>query len=108
MNLIDRNALKRLIDSRDPIVLLEALPERYFSAGHLPGARLFPHDQAAALAPQLLADKQAKIVVYCASDTCQNSHVAAAVLRKLGYADVAVYAGGKKDWEQSGLPLETV
>lgn len=105
MNLIERDALKSLIDGRDPIVLLEALPERNFRAGHLPGAQLFPHDRAAELAPALLPDRAAKIVVYCASDTCQNSHVAAKVLRKLGYADVAVYAGGKKDWEQAGLAL---
>ena len=40
MNLIERDALKSLIDGRDPIVLLEALPERNFRAGHLPGAQL--------------------------------------------------------------------
>jgi rhodanese-related sulfurtransferase len=59
-----------------------------------------------ALAPGLLPDKAAEIVVYCASATCQNSHIAAKVLAQLGYANVAVYAGGKQDWQEAGLPLE--
>ena len=46
-------------------------------------------------------DKAAEIVVYCASRTCQNSHIAANVLRQLGYANVAVYAGGKEDWKEA-------
>jgi rhodanese-related sulfurtransferase len=44
--------------------------------------------------------------VYCASSTCQNSHVAAKVLGQMGYANVVVYAGGKQDWQEAGLPVE--
>jgi len=39
--------------------------------------------------------------VYCASGTCQNSHIAANVLRQIGYDNVAVYAGGKADWKEN-------
>jgi rhodanese-related sulfurtransferase len=69
---------------------------------------LFPHDRVAELAPTLLPDRQAEIVVYCASSSCQNSHIAAQRLIQLGYTNVAVYAGGKQDWEEAGLPFETV
>ena len=31
--------------------------------------------------------------------------MAAAALEALGYADVSVYAGGKKDWSEAGLAL---
>jgi rhodanese-related sulfurtransferase len=105
--LITRTALAERIHSANPPVLLEALPERYYTQKHLPGARLFPHDQVVALAPQVVPDKSASIVVYCASSTCQNSHIAAQRLTQLGYTDVAVYAGGKQDWEEGGLPFET-
>jgi rhodanese-related sulfurtransferase len=88
------------------LVLLEALPPGYFQKGHLPGARNLPHDQVRALAPALLPSKDAEIVVYCASDTCQNSHLAAGVLASMGYQNVSVYPGGKKEWEEAGLPLE--
>lgn len=35
-----------------------------------------------------------------------NSHQAAARLASQGYTNVAVYAGGKKDWSEAGLKLE--
>jgi len=89
------------------VVLLEALPATYFAQGHLPGARWFPHDRAKELATVAVARKDDRIVVYCASDTCQNSHVAAKALADLGYTDVSVYAGGKADWAAAGLPLES-
>jgi rhodanese-related sulfurtransferase len=60
----------------------------------------------ARLAPTVLPDKSAEIVVYCASRSCQNSHVAAAKLSQMGYANVAVYAGGKQDWSEAGLPVD--
>ena len=106
MKTIERSDLHAALASPRPPVLLEALPERYWHDGHLPGALCFPHDRAHALAPALLPDPHAAIVIYCASETCKNSHQAAQVLAGLGYADVAVYVGGKADWRDAGLPLE--
>jgi rhodanese-related sulfurtransferase len=103
---ISRESLHARIQTGNPPILLEALPERYYAQKHLPGALLFPHDQVAELAPRLLPDSAAPIVVYCASRSCQNSHIAAQRLLQLGYTDVAVYAGGKQDWEEAGLPFE--
>ncbi|MFN0318098.1 MAG: rhodanese-like domain-containing protein [Burkholderiales bacterium] len=88
-------------------VLVEALPEKYYQDWHLPGARHMPHDQVRQLAATVLPNKSAPVVVYCASDTCQNSHIAARQLMQLGYTDVAVYAGGKKDWSEAKLPVES-
>lgn len=88
-------------------VLLEALPEPSYRQGHLPGARLFPHDQVRAIADRVVPEKAAEIVVYCANTRCQNSHVAAATLASLGYANVRVFAGGKQEWQDAGLPLES-
>jgi rhodanese-related sulfurtransferase len=107
MTQITLEELKSRLASAVPPALLEALPERYYAQKHLPGARLFPHDQVEQLAPRVVPDKNAEIVVYCASRACQNSHIAAQRLRALGYTDVAVYAGGKQEWEESGLPLES-
>ena len=104
---ITRQELASRIQSGNPPLVLEALPERYYAQRHLPGALLFPHDQVARLAPALIPDHGAEIVVYCASRSCQNSHMAAQHLIQLGYTDVSVYAGGKQDWEEGGLPFET-
>lgn len=103
--LIDRDSLVALT-SNPRTVLLEALPIAYYAAGHLPNAQWFPHDRAKELAVVAIPNKADPVVVYCASSTCQNSHVAAKALSDLGYANVSVYAGGKADWEAAGLPLE--
>lgn len=103
---IERGALAAALRGPNPPRLVEALPERYFVDAHLPGAVNIPHDAVDALAPALLPDKAAAIVVYCASASCRNSDLAAARLERLGYGAVRVYGGGKQDWVEAGLPVE--
>lgn len=102
---ISREDLHReLVGGRAP-VLVEALGPAYFDDAHLPGAVNIPPDQVDRLAPTLLPDLDAAIVVYC-SGTCHNSEIAAARLQELGYRAVRVYLGGKEDWVEHGLPVE--
>jgi rhodanese-related sulfurtransferase len=103
---IDRSTLQRRLSEGNPPQLAEALPESYYQDWHLPGARHLPHDRVRALAHERFPDKSAEIIVYCASRTCQNSHIAARVLEQLGYTNVAVFPGGKEDWQAGGLPVE--
>ena len=103
--LIDRTTLQRRLAEPHPPTLAEALPEKYYQDWHLPGARHLPHDQVRALASERLPLKTAEIVVYCASKTCQNSHMAARVLEQMGYTNVAVFPGGKEEWQQACLPV---
>lgn len=103
---VDTEELKELVVNGNAPVLIEALPEKYFLEGHLPGAHHLPHDEVKEKAQSVVPDKAVPIVVYCASETCRNSHQAAEVFKMLGYTDVAVYPGGKKDWEEAGLAFE--
>ena len=103
---IDRKELQALMENSKSPLLIEALPAKYYAEGHLPGARNLPHDAVKEKAALVAPDKDAPIVVYCASETCRNSHQAAAQFSALGYSDVAVYPGGKKDWEEAGLDFE--
>ncbi len=103
---IDRAELKAKLDRGEALTLVEALPEPYYRKAHLPGAINLPHDQVDALAPALLPDKAASIVVYCANAPCENSAIAAQRLTELGYTDVRDYAEGKQDWIDAGLPVE--
>lgn len=104
---VTRDELQQLMSAPGAPILVEALPREYFAAGHLPGALHLPHDEIEERAGELLPDKRVPIVVYCASASCRNSHTAAARLERLGYDNVSVYQGGKADWEDAGLPLET-
>lgn len=103
---ITRDELKRKLDRREALILVEALPEKYFRDAHLPGAINIPHDAVDALAPSLLPDKSARIVVYCANAPCRNSGLAAARLAELGYAEVRDYHEGKADWIEAGYAVE--
>lgn len=101
---ISREELHRRLTIGDPLTLVEALGPAYFEDAHLPGAVNIPPDQVDRLAPVLLPDAGARIVVYC-SGTCHNSEIAAQLLVELGYSDVQVYLGGKEDWVEHGLPV---
>ena len=103
--IISRHDLHAKLASATPPHLVEALGSGYFADAHLPGAINIPPDQVDRLAPRLLLDLDAEIVVYC-SATCRNSEAAARRLEELGYRRVLRYAEGKEDWIEHALPVE--
>src|SRR4051812_9353598 len=105
MQTISLAELRSLLETQTP-VLLEALPEAHFAAGHLPGAFAMPLDKIVEVAGRDATDKTRELIVYCASSTCQNSHIAAAKLEAIGYRSVRVFSGGKAEWKDAGLALE--
>ena len=66
---ISRDELVAKIERGDAFALVETLPEHLYRQAHLPDAINLPPDRVAELAPELLPDKSAEIVVYCAKDT---------------------------------------
>jgi rhodanese-related sulfurtransferase len=106
MTVIKLAELQARIEANPDLVLVEALPAQYYEHSHLPGAINIPHDEVDELAPSLLPDKGAEIVVYCANGPCANSGLAASRLTELGYVDVADYHEGKAEWIAAGLPVE--
>jgi rhodanese-related sulfurtransferase len=103
---IDRAALQARLTRNPQPILVEALPASHFEQAHLPGALNIPHDSVDALAARLLPDKNAVIIVYCASKTCRNSDFVAQRLAALGYSRVRTYPGGKADWIEAGFATE--
>jgi rhodanese-related sulfurtransferase len=82
------------------------LPLAHYASGHIPGAVHLPLDGFEGAAASALPDRDADVVVYCSGPTCRNSHLAAEKLAALGYRSVRVFAGGKAEWKDAGLPLE--
>jgi len=103
---IDRDTLTTKLASQNPPRLVEALPEKYYRDWHLPGALHLPLDELEARVARILPDKDTEVVVYCASASCRNSEEGAQRLEVLGYSNVAVYSGGKQDWQAAQLPIE--
>ncbi len=104
---IHRDDIHAHIRAGTSVHLVEALPEKYYRDGHLPGAILLPHDEVRARAGDVLPEKNDFIVVYCANTACQNSRIAAQTLASMGYTNVAEYEEGKQDWIEAGLPIES-
>jgi rhodanese-related sulfurtransferase len=65
---ISTKDLKAKLGRNETIKVVEALaPERYGEA-HIPGAVNIPPDKIKELAPQLLPNKDAEIITYCANN----------------------------------------
>lgn len=106
MDTMTRDEIKHRLDTGEPVTLVEALPRKYYDDGHLPGAINIPHDEVRARAGSDLSDKNATIVVYCASTECRNSRIAVQMLSSMGYQRVFEYVEGKQDWMEAGYPIE--
>jgi rhodanese-related sulfurtransferase len=104
---ITLDELRARLEASPELVLVEALPEMYYADAHLPGAVNIPHDAVDELAPSVLPDRDAEIVVYCANGPCRNSGIASARLLALGYTNVGDYHEGKQEWIDAGLPVES-
>ena len=64
---ISTKDLKAKLDRKEGIKIVETLaPERYREA-HIPSALNIPPEKIKELAPQLLPNKDAEIVTYCAN-----------------------------------------
>ena len=66
---ITREELQKKIENEDDFILVETLAPEYYRHTHLPNAINIPPDRVAQLAPEMLPNKSADIVVYCASPT---------------------------------------
>ena len=104
---ISREKLKGKLDRGEDVVLVETLGSVYYEDAHLPGAINIPHTEVDELAPSLLPDKAAQVVVYCSNRACQNSPKAARRLEALGYGNVYDYEEGKQGWIEAGLPTRS-
>ncbi|MGH3082354.1 MAG: rhodanese-like domain-containing protein [Gaiellaceae bacterium] len=103
---ISRDELRRKIDHGEQLVLVDALAPMSFAHSHLPGAINLPPEWVDDRGPARIPDRNAEIVVYCASETCDSSVQVGERLFELGYPNVLHYVEGKKGWVEAGLPVE--
>jgi rhodanese-related sulfurtransferase len=69
METVSREELKGKMERGEAFTLVETLQEVAYKHEHLPGAINLPPDRVRELAPNLLPDKSAEIIVYCSSPT---------------------------------------
>jgi len=97
--------LKRRLDAKEPITLLDVREKEEFRAGFIPGAISIPRGFLELQVEGRLSDKNAKIVAYCAGGT--RSALAAKTLAELGYTNVETANPGFTRWKDLGYPTDT-
>ncbi|WP_433937066.1 molybdopterin-synthase adenylyltransferase MoeB [Sorangium cellulosum] len=96
--------LKRRLDDKVPVVLLDVREKEEYRAGYIPGAISIPRGFLEMQVEQKLPDKSAHIVAYCAGGT--RSALAAKTLQELGYTNVESANPGFVRWKDLNYPVE--
>ena len=92
--------VKAKLSSGERLVLLDVREQDEVDQGVVPGARHLGRGHFESKAEDVLPDKDAEVVVYCASGV--RSVFAARTLRELGYANAVSMAGGFVRWRGLG------
>ncbi len=95
---------------REKMLFLDARRTTVYGDGHITGARSFPvwesdvDDRVKKLFEEGL-DQRAPVVAYCSGGNCEDSHMLAEKLYKVGFDNVLIYKDGFPDWQKRGLPV---
>lgn len=102
---IDVLTMKRILDQNRDTVIIDVDESKYFSRGHIPGARWMLRDWLELRITGRVSNKQTPVIVTCHNGL--SSIFAAATLLDMDYRQVYVLDGGKEAWKSAGLPLES-
>ena len=95
--------LAKELQGRRPAVV--DVREKYETdQGILPGAKLVPRGFLELRVEEILPDRDADVVLYCAGGT--RSLLAGKTLQEMGYHKVRSLRGGYGAWKDAGLPVE--
>ena len=92
--------VKKMIDNREDIILLDVRDREEYETGHIPGAINISRGSLDFKIHLIIPDKNAKIVVYCGLDL--RSPLATKSMNDLGYKKAVNMIGGLKAWKEAG------
>src|SRR5688572_22544260 len=100
---IDAVRASELRETESP-VFVDVRERTEWDEGHVPGAVHVPKSHLESRVEQAVPDRDATVVVYCASGS--RSVFAAKALEELGYEHVVSLSGGFTDWKRNGFPFD--
>jgi len=100
----DCSDVKRRLDAREKLVLVDVREESEWARGHLPGATHLGKGVIERDVERVFPDKDAALVLYCGGGF--RSALAGDNLQKMGYTNVISMGGGWKAWVDAGFPVE--
>jgi rhodanese-related sulfurtransferase len=90
--------------NRKDAVMIDVREPAEFNSGHAPNARNIPLAQLDKRIGELEKFKHRPAVIVCQNGG--RSHSATTALKKAGFAEVVVLAGGFGAWQQANMPVE--
>jgi rhodanese-related sulfurtransferase len=108
MKKLSAREVRKILNRNTDFRLINVLPEEHFKEKHVPNSVNIPLGKPSFLqrVEQLVHDKGAKVVVYCADSECNASPRAARELEEAGFENVHDFEGGVAEWEEAGFHLE--
>ena len=114
-NLMSAEELKKALDGKEEMVLVDTMPAKSFEKSHIKSAvnavlpvkieDVKPEEKEAFL--KALGDnKDKKIVLYCGFVGCERSHVGALIAKEAGFKNVYRFPGGIAAWVDTGNSVE--
>jgi rhodanese-related sulfurtransferase len=104
IKMVDAEALKKAIDTKEKAIMLDVRDPNEFAAGHLPGAKNISRGTLEFRVFGQITDQNAKIYVYCA--TGGRCALATKTLNDLGYTNAVSVDMQYADWVKAGNPVE--
>lgn len=105
IRVVSLDDLKKRLEEKAPIVLVDVREKDEVRAGFIPGALSLPRGFLEIQVEQKVPDKNANVILYCAGGT--RSALAAKTLLDMGYTNVESANPGFVRWKDLGYPIET-
>jgi rhodanese-related sulfurtransferase len=100
----DFRDIKRRLDAREKLTLIDVREDNEWARGHLPGAVHLGKGIIERDIEEAIPDKDAALVLYCGGGF--RSALVADNLQKMGYTNVISMDGGWRGWTTAGYPIE--
>ena len=95
--------VKKMIDNKDKIIILDVRDKDEFETGYIPGAINLSRGMLEFKINTVIPDRNARIIVYCGVDL--RGPLATKTLNEMGYINAVNINGGLKVWKAAGYPI---
>ncbi len=103
---INTTVLENLLESKLPMVLLDARTGKWDDKTRIPGAQSLNDKSTKDEVGKIIETKDTLVIVYCANLKCPASNKLYIHLKKLGYKNVLEYPFGIERWLEAGNDIE--
>lgn len=97
-------ALKKRMDAKERLNVIDVREDNEWAKGHIPGARHMARGVIERDIEKAFPDKSAELLLYCGGGF--RSALSAESLSKMGYTNVVSVDGGWRAWTGAGFPVE--